>query len=101
MLSAVASATQDSRFERLKNLKPPALPGDSYFAGLSRRRRDQPMGLRQAETDKSPENRTLGGDCGANGMRARLGLPAWVGRYCWCARRIGSSGLPGRHCPAR
>jgi hypothetical protein len=30
MLSAVASATQDSRFERLKNLKPPALPGDSY-----------------------------------------------------------------------
>jgi len=31
MLSAVASATQDSRFERLKNLKPPALPGDSYL----------------------------------------------------------------------
>jgi len=30
MLSAVASATQDSRFERLKNLKPLALPGDSY-----------------------------------------------------------------------
>jgi Transposase IS200 like len=27
---AVASATQDSRFERLKILKPPALPGDSY-----------------------------------------------------------------------
>jgi hypothetical protein len=33
MLSAVASATQDSRFERLKNLKPPALPGDSYCDG--------------------------------------------------------------------
>jgi len=32
MLSAVASATQDSRFERLKKLKPPALPGDSYSA---------------------------------------------------------------------
>jgi hypothetical protein len=27
---AVASATQDSRFERLKILKPPALPGDTY-----------------------------------------------------------------------
>jgi hypothetical protein len=30
MLGAVASATQDGRFERLKNLKPPALPGHSY-----------------------------------------------------------------------
>jgi len=27
---AVASATQDSRFERLNILKPPALPGDTY-----------------------------------------------------------------------
>jgi hypothetical protein len=37
MLSAVASATQDSRFERLKNLKPPALPGDSYYICSLRR----------------------------------------------------------------
>ena len=29
---AVASATQDSRFERLKILKPAALPGDTYFS---------------------------------------------------------------------
>jgi hypothetical protein len=39
MLSAVASATQDSRFERLKNLKPPALPGDSYWTAPTMRRR--------------------------------------------------------------
>jgi hypothetical protein len=32
---AVASATQDSRVERLKILKPPALPGDTYSTRLS------------------------------------------------------------------
>jgi len=36
MLSAVASATQDSRFERLKILKPPALPGDTYLTASPR-----------------------------------------------------------------
>jgi hypothetical protein len=32
--SAVTSATRESRFERLKILKPRALPGDSYPARL-------------------------------------------------------------------
>ena len=30
----VALATQESRFERLKILKPPALPGDRYSIGF-------------------------------------------------------------------
>src|SRR5262245_13291608 len=33
-----------------------------------------------------------GGDCGTSSMRGRLLLSTSVRRYCWCARRIGSSG---------
>ena len=54
-----------------------------------------PGGQHNASVSPSPAS---GGDCGTSTMRGRLSPSTSVGRYWWCARRIGSSGtsLPGR-----
>src|SRR5262252_627987 len=48
-----------------------------------------PGGQHTASVSRLPAS---GGDCGTSSMRGRLWLSTSVGRYCWCARRIGSSG---------
>src|SRR5215831_5673084 len=48
-----------------------------------------PGGQHTASVSRLPAS---GGDCGTSSMRGRLWLSTSVGRHCWCARRIGSSG---------
>src|SRR2546429_9639168 len=48
-----------------------------------------PGGQHTASVSRLPAS---GGDCGTSSMRGLLWLSTSVRRYCWCARRIGSSG---------